>query len=212
MAFLAPALAKLRNEIDQLAPNRSTISDGWIGDPAHASRDSDHNPEPDGSVDAIDVTHDPGSGADMNRISEQIKMDSRLRGGGYLIWSGRIWNPDVSLSWRTYTGSNPHNHHMHVSVSDQGQNSTADWLDEREEDLPLNQEDLAAIRTIVQNNTDRTIAAVQRQTDQAQATTKAQVKAVIDLVDAVAAVQGVDPAKVRQKLKPATRAILADVD
>lgn len=60
---LAPALVTLRDEINKRFPNRSTISDGTIGDAAHASRDSDHNPwvidtDGVGVVTAIDITED----------------------------------------------------------------------------------------------------------------------------------------------------------
>jgi hypothetical protein len=62
----AKSLIQLRDQINQIAPNRSKASDGTIGDAAHASRASDHNPwvrEGDaGVVTAIDITHDPDDG------------------------------------------------------------------------------------------------------------------------------------------------------
>lgn len=128
-AFLSPALVTLRDEVDAQSPDRDRSADGWIGDPAHASRHSDHNPEPDGSVDAIDITHDPAHGVDCNLLADQVKDDPRIAGGGYVIWNRRIWNPSISRSWRPYTGSNGHTHHMHVSVSDRGQNDTSPWLE-----------------------------------------------------------------------------------
>src|SRR5688572_1131526 len=110
-AFRAPALQRLLDDANAMAPVRSTASDGWIGDPAHASRDSDHTPEPDGSVDAIDLTHDPAAGLDCNLVSDQIKDDPRIDApGSYIIWNRRIWS---GQSWETYTGSNPHDKHMH---------------------------------------------------------------------------------------------------
>lgn len=129
MAFLAPALSTLRDEVDAMSPDRDRSADGWIGDPAHASRHSDHNPEPDGSVDAIDITHDPAHGVNCDLLADQIKDDPRLNGGGYVIWNWRIWNPDISRSWRPYGGTNGHTHHMHVSVSDAGQNDRRPWLE-----------------------------------------------------------------------------------
>lgn len=129
MAFSVPALMALLAEIDAMSPDRDRSADGWLGDAAHAARHSDHNPEADGSVDARDFTHDPAHGVDCNLLADQIKDDPRLEGGGYIIWNRRIWNPSVSKSWRAYTGSNPHDHHMHVSVSDAGQNDTSPWLE-----------------------------------------------------------------------------------
>lgn len=130
--FLSPALAELRSEVDAMAPDRSKVSDGWLGDAAHAARHSDHNPEPDGSVDAIDITHDPAHGVDCSLLADQVKDDPRLVGGGYVIWNWQIWNPDIARIWRPYTGTNGHTKHMHVSVSDRGQNDTSPWLEEDE--------------------------------------------------------------------------------
>lgn len=148
MAFLTPALSALRDEVDARWPNRSTVSDGWIGDPAHASRDSDHNPEPDGSVDAIDITHDPANGPDCNALADQVKDDPRLPGGGYVIWNWRIWNPDIAKIWRPYTGTNGHTKHMHVSVADRLQNNTSPWLTDKEE---LTVADIEALQKTIRN-------------------------------------------------------------
>lgn len=128
-AFSVPALTQLLHEIDAMSPDRDRSFDGWIGDAAHAARHSDHNPEPDGSVDARDFTHDPAHGVDCNLLADQVKDDHRLNGGGYVIWNWRIWNPDIARLWRPYQGTNGHTHHMHVSVSDAGQNDTSPWLE-----------------------------------------------------------------------------------
>ena len=53
--YLAPSLNVLRGEIDAAHPHRQKKMDGTIGDAAHAARDSDHNPNARGSVNAIDV-------------------------------------------------------------------------------------------------------------------------------------------------------------
>jgi hypothetical protein len=146
MAFLSPALSKLRNEVDAQAPNRSTASDGWIGDPAHASRHSDHNPEGDGSVDAVDITHDPAAGADMNAITDTVKDDPRMDAeGSYIIWNRRIWS---GSSWATYTGSNGHTVHAHFSIGDSVQNDTSPWLGQQGDWLMGAQEDLT---NVIQN-------------------------------------------------------------
>jgi hypothetical protein len=111
---LARSLEKLREQINAAAPNRAKGSDGTIGDAAHSSRPSDHNPVK-GVVHAIDITHDPRSGVDGNAIAEALKTggDRRIK---YLIWNRRIWNPTVSPEWRPYSGANPHNKHIHISV------------------------------------------------------------------------------------------------
>lgn len=131
---LARSLETLRDEINNAAPKRSKVSDGSIGDTAHSSRASDHNPNGAGVVRAIDVTHDPAGGLDCNEFATDlaglIGTHPALRSGGYLIWSGRILSADRrSEGWRRYTGSNPHNHHLHVSVATAaaGYDSTAPW-------------------------------------------------------------------------------------
>lgn len=116
MARLAKSLVKLREQVNARYPKRSKSSDGWIGDTAHAARKSDHNPDKDGVVLAIDLTHDPVDGFDAHKWAEiqQIKRDPRIK---YVISRGRIFNSAISNGvWRAYSGSNPHNAHVHVSV------------------------------------------------------------------------------------------------
>lgn len=108
---VAKSLEVLLAEINEIAPGRSKASDGSIGDTAHASGASDHNPNAAGVVCARDFTHDPGDGADMNVLSKRV-VASGHPALKYVIWNRRIWQG----SWQPYYGSNPHDHHMHVSV------------------------------------------------------------------------------------------------
>ena len=76
---VADSLGVLLKQINQLAPGRSKVSDGSIGDAAHQSRESDHNPwvlDPPGPnvVTARDFTHDPKNGADMAVVSEALRQ------------------------------------------------------------------------------------------------------------------------------------------
>lgn len=116
MAVLAPALVALRDQVNSAWPNRSKASDGWIGDPAHASRRSDHNPNAKGVVCALDITHDPVHGLDAGRLAETLRASRDLR-IGYLISNGRIANPAIAGGeWRPYRGVNAHTRHCHISV------------------------------------------------------------------------------------------------
>lgn len=118
---LAKSLEVLREEVNARWPNRSKDSDGSIGDSAHASRSSDHNPWIDDGaapnvVSAIDITHDPKSGCDSYALAELLKAgrDSRIK---YIISNRKICSSEVSpWTWRPYNGSNPHDHHVHISV------------------------------------------------------------------------------------------------
>lgn len=127
MAKLASSLVKLRKQVDAAFPKRRKNNDGWIGDRAHANRVSDHNPDRNGIVHAIDITHDPANGVDCNKISAAIiaSKDPRVK---YLIWNRRIVSPSITpWKWRKYVGTNPHSMHMHVSVFTKNDEDTADW-------------------------------------------------------------------------------------
>lgn len=118
---LAKALGTFRSEVNAKWPNRSKASDGTIGDEAHASRSSDHNPwikDPPGPnvVAGMDITHDPANGVDTYALAEflRTKKDPRVE---YVISNGQIFSSHVEpWRWRKYNGANKHNHHVHISV------------------------------------------------------------------------------------------------
>ena len=116
---VAKCIDTLRKQINDAFPKRSKANDGTIGDAAHASRSSDHNPwvkdGKTGVVTGMDITHDPVNGVDCEKLAESLRSskDGRIK---YLIWNRRIWNPDISPAWRKYTGPNGHTHHIHISV------------------------------------------------------------------------------------------------
>jgi hypothetical protein len=110
---VARSLNVLLEQVNERYPNRSKVSDGSIGDAAHASRDSDHNPWYNNTVTARDFTHDPDGGLPCGWLADVLVRhnDPRIK---YIIWNRRIWTPGVG--WRDYTGSNPHTKHLHLSV------------------------------------------------------------------------------------------------
>ncbi|TGE00744.1 hypothetical protein [Methylobacterium nonmethylotrophicum] len=120
----AKALVTLRAQVNAMAPGRSKASDGTIGDAAHQSRDSDHNPwvidDGTGVVTALDITNDPRHGCSADAIAEAIRRsrDPRVK---YIIWNRRIASSTAigrfpAWAWRRYTGDNPHTKHVHISV------------------------------------------------------------------------------------------------
>lgn len=134
---IAESLKKLREEINAEFPTRSKVSDGAIGDAAHASRSSDHNPwiqdGGTGVVSAIDITHDPKSGCTGEKLATALveSRDPRIK---YLIWNRRIiasypTGGKPAWTWRPYSGANAHAHHLHISVSDKKSlyDSRDDW-------------------------------------------------------------------------------------
>jgi hypothetical protein len=124
MARAAYSLNVLLQQLNNLAPNRNKASDGWIGDPAHAARKSDHNPDSRGIVHARDYTHDPQNGVDCNWLAKALTRwsDPRIK---YIIWDRGIWTP--ATGWKNYSGSNAHIHHLHLSVNASNADSNAPW-------------------------------------------------------------------------------------
>lgn len=132
---VAPSLEQLRAQLDEHAPNRSRASDGSIGDAAHRSRDSDHNPwwslAGQHYVTARDFTHDPDGGLDCHQLAAALVRgrDQRIK---YIIWDKRIMSGGqgrVPWTWRGYAGSNPHTRHLHLSVvADARSLSRIPWL------------------------------------------------------------------------------------
>lgn len=130
---VANSLLKLREQVNELVPNRSKLDDGTIGDASHQSRTSDHNPWVNdgemGVVTAMDLTHDPRNGFDSYQFADNLKLqhDPRIK---YVISNRRIWTPSISNEWRAYNGANPHDRHVHVSVRSTKSfyDDTTDWV------------------------------------------------------------------------------------
>lgn len=132
---VADALEQLRRQLNELAPHRSTASDGGIGNAEHASRDSDHNPwwtfAGQAYVTARDFTHDPAGGLDCGWLAGtlQANRDQRVK---YVIYNRRIMagaGGPAPWAWRAYGGTNAHTHHLHLSVVDDARALSAiPWL------------------------------------------------------------------------------------
>jgi hypothetical protein len=137
---LAPCLVELFEEADRRKPTRSRVSDGSIGDLAHSTRESDHNPA-DGWVTAGDLDDD-GDSADLGvRLLRQhlvASTDPRVK---YLIHEGTIWKAYENRglpAWtpQPYTGVNAHAKHLHVSVwnTAEARDDLSPWWPTDEED------------------------------------------------------------------------------
>src|SRR6516165_1943153 len=102
---VAPSLLTLRDQVNRMAPDRDKSSDGTIGDERHQTTKSEHNPDANGVVRAMDITHDPAHGVDARKLAEALvaSRDTRIL---YLISNAQIVSSVV----------NPHRHHMHISV------------------------------------------------------------------------------------------------
>lgn len=125
---IAESLKKLREQINAAYPLRDKASDGGIGDAAHASRNSDHNPwvkdaRGMGVVTAIDIDEDLAR--DIHSIQFMVdsiiaSRDPRVK---YIIYEGRMISSYPARGygawkWRPYAGTkNPHRLHAHISVN-----------------------------------------------------------------------------------------------
>jgi len=123
---LSKSAIQLREQIDDAYPGRDRTSDGWIGDTRHAARKSDHNPDVQGWVRAVDIDRDlNGKGRKpdvMPDLVDQIRLlaksgDKRI---SYIIFAGKIASSKAAWRWRTYDGVNKHEHHAHISFTTKG--------------------------------------------------------------------------------------------
>jgi hypothetical protein len=118
---LSKAAVQLREQFDDTYPDRDRLSDGWIGDRKHSARKSDHNPDEEGWVRAIDVDrdlHKSGKPDLMPDLVDQVRLACKSRTEkriSYIIFDGRICSPILNWKWRKYTGANKHIKHAHFS-------------------------------------------------------------------------------------------------
>ena len=123
MARLAPSLVRARVTLDARWPDRDRTSDGWIGDAAHQARQSDHNPNARGIVDAIDVDVD---GIHVPTLIAACIVHPATH---YVIHNRRIMDRDDRFRPMIYTGANPHDKHLHESIrqSMSAENDPTPW-------------------------------------------------------------------------------------
>jgi len=128
---MRPRLSKsgiqLREQIDDCFPDRDRASDGWIGDSKHATRKSDHNPDAQGWVRAIDIDSDldraKGTSVYLaDQLREYAKSTRRIT---YIIHMGKICSRKTFWRWVKYTGFNKHTAHIHVSFDKSADNDSS---------------------------------------------------------------------------------------
>lgn len=132
MARLVAGGVTLRNQINKRWPRRDKRSDGWIGDKAHVSRQSDHNPDAQGLVHALDIDAelDPKDPGAAQRLANQIVAyaASGIPGANrikYVVFNDQIASGTYPTSMWKWRGSGyGHMHHIHVSFSTKGENNT----------------------------------------------------------------------------------------
>jgi hypothetical protein len=122
---LCAAGVKLREQLNHVYPDRDKSSDGWVADARHlAAGTSDHIPDSAGWVRAVDLDrdlHGKSKPDDMPYLANQLrtlaKSDRRI---SYIIFAGKIASRKTLFRWVKYRGINPHEKHMHVSFTKNG--------------------------------------------------------------------------------------------
>ena len=120
MSTPAPCCTKALRDATTHWPGRNRASDGIMGDARHQKTKSDHN-----LGNAYDLTHDPAHGVDCASLSREVIRDTRVT---YVIFNRQIYNrARAAEGWRQYTGENPHDHHMHVSIRPESRDDLGAW-------------------------------------------------------------------------------------
>lgn len=119
--YLNTFLTTWRAHVNAKYSGRTKLSDGTIGDTAHAATSSQHNPDSDGSVDAWDCDvnllgtgNQTGSNGEVLAMRGLIAEFQKQPQAQLWIFQRQISNRDIG-PWkvRPYTGPSPHDHHCH---------------------------------------------------------------------------------------------------
>ncbi|MEU8329811.1 hypothetical protein [Micromonospora sp. NPDC048839] len=142
---VAPNIKALFASINKIAPKRDRTTDGTVGDLAHSTGTSGHNPDDTPGVKAerqdadsipevragdvdrdLRIDHIPGD--DMEAVVQKVVRTPALRRRLiYVIYNRRIWSASSDWAQRPYTGSNPHDHHAHFSGDPAYDNDSSPW-------------------------------------------------------------------------------------
>lgn len=165
--YLAPSLIHLLAEIDAAHPNRNRNADGSIGDAAHAAQGrpwpplwtgSDHEPDINGVVCGLDITHDPAHGVDEWHLANHLKADPRVH---YVIAQSpdrpgqdQIYNIAVAPYWRDQAG-NEHYQHVHISLwhTAAAENRVYSWFDPQPAPTPTDPPEEDEVRPTLERQT-----------------------------------------------------------
>jgi len=136
MARIAGALNMLRTQVQAAAPKAPKAEFGWIASDAHSQQNpsSDHESDARGIVHALDIPHYPKLGLDTYKLFDHFRAikDKRIK---YCISNRKIFGDEDygrrngRKAWTNYpyNGTNPHDHHIHVSVNKAAEDDAEPW-------------------------------------------------------------------------------------
>lgn len=132
---MAGSLIELWDQLVAAYPHtdwQNSPATGTKGDPSHQAQGnaSDHNPWFQNTVRALDIATMPG-GPDCEALFVMVNRlygarDGRVYPDGYAIFRGRITDWDRPGNFKAQIGD-PHNGHLHISVSTVLFNVRAPW-------------------------------------------------------------------------------------
>ena len=125
---LAPGLVTLAVQVNAAYPDRHA-ADGTLGNKTHRASASDHNPDSDGTVRALDIGEVVED--DAMTVAEAIRESKDIR-VKYVIHEARMysfyWKDGYPpFTWRPYKGANLHWNHVHISTRPSYDTHRADW-------------------------------------------------------------------------------------
>jgi hypothetical protein len=140
MAKLVAGGVTLRDQLNERFPGRDKSSDGWIGDAAHAARGnaSQHNPDKNGWVKALDVDANFGVGKWRNGRNAQALADqivayaaSGLPGANRVlnvVFNDQVASGTYKASWWKFRGKGySHFQHVHISFTAKAEKDGQPW-------------------------------------------------------------------------------------
>lgn len=122
---LSKAAIQFREQVDDCYPDRDRRSDGAKGDFRHSKIVSDHNPDRNGWVRALDIDADLNAHkSEMAYLADQVRLCARKDGRiKYIIYNKKIASGKTLWRWRKYSGINPHISHLHLSFKKSADNN-----------------------------------------------------------------------------------------
>jgi hypothetical protein len=175
---LTLGLQNLRRQINAAFPDRDKTSDGTIGDAAHRTETSGHNPDdtagsraewnrdPDSTseVRAWDMDSDLRSSVDAQALVDHLRRLPGLRTViRYIIYDRRIYHERADFEPAPYTGASAHTEHVHFSGAWTQAADDDTSFDYRLEELPvaLNAADKAWLSAEIRKQATAAVAAQQ---------------------------------------------------